>query len=256
MDEETFETTVTTSDIELSPQYTPTAFDVSVVHRYLQHFVPTELAYIILDEAQYWACLSAERNEKLSIVASGYGETNNLAAYYLFSPAIPQKAEIKIQLVRFKIMSCDQGWGGNVHDQGTYNACYSWFEAGIVRAHGAVSALQEASEEPGRGAAVFNKVAFSGDPPREVMNPLDPGRKRWFLQFNAHASSHLRTHEVLWTKDDNDVQARARERGAGTGDGFVGRLTQGDRVAIIARAQYGGWANHVSNAKIEIFYSL
>ncbi|KAG5635369.1 hypothetical protein H0H81_011516 [Sphagnurus paluster] len=209
-----------------------------------RHFAVPEHLPATLDPAKHWPSLVVQRAADLTVTAGRYGERTNLACYYLVSPAIPQIPDMKIQAVRFTLESCDQGWCGDPGSEerapGTYNACNSWFEAGIIRdadADAEAHISGKNADPRGRDAAVFDDDAFTRAPAREVRNPFEAGSRRWHLQYNVHACSTRQTHAVLWTKEDvlDDVQARAR--GAGTGRGFVGMLAPGDRVAIVVRAQ-------------------
>ncbi|KAF5367279.1 hypothetical protein D9615_010462 [Tricholomella constricta] len=235
--------------------------DVYTVHDYLRRSVPTELADLILDAAQYWPCVSSERTDDAAPFVVHASSGTGAAAYYLVTPPIPahpRTRPIQIQGVVFTLRSCDQGWGGDDRYIGTYNGSYSWFEAGIVRDSLLGVEDQLSSQGSLRTFHEFDDAAFGRSLGREVENPLEPTR-RWNLQFNLQVSRTVKRHEIVWTKDDvfdDGVEAEAMTKGAGTGRGFVSTLRPGDRVALVVKAQYPGWANHVSGASIRIFYSV
>lgn len=241
---------------ESNPGFTPRDNDVYAIRNDLLHFLPLELVDIILDTAQYWPCFSVKSTRRLVVAASDY-TSNNVAAYYLVTPAIREKRSMHIKMVKFTLKSCDQGWGGDPNNFDTYNASYTWFEAGIVRDNreGVDAYLLELRK---RSIDRFNDHAFTQTFGREVENPLQQER-RWNLQCNMQVSRIRRRHKITWTRDDivdDAAETEARARGAGTGRNFVNTLLPGDRVALVVRAQYPGWQNHVFGAKIEVYYSV
>ncbi|KAG5722071.1 hypothetical protein E4T56_gene15843, partial [Termitomyces sp. T112] len=242
-------------EVELAQnQSNLTEEDFSTVQALFLHFVPPELAKAILDAAQYWPCISAKNVQYTGVLAE-VANGNNAAAYYLVTPVIPTKhPHLKVEMVKFNIASCDQGWGGDANNCGTYNGSYTWFEAGIRRG------VSDVSVPP---IMLVNRVddfdadAFNGGSAKEIVNSLERDR-RWKLQYNMQVSSTVREHEVIWTKHDiidDAAEASARARGAGTGRGFVSTLAPGDRIVIVGRAQYPGWKNNIHAARIEVFYS-
>ncbi|GLB40882.1 hypothetical protein LshimejAT787_0900970 [Lyophyllum shimeji] len=241
---------------ESNADFTPADDDVHAVRDDLLHFLPLELVDIILDTAGYWPCLSA-RSTRHTIVAADDLTSNNAADYYLVTPAIPEEQCTHVKMVKFTLESCDQGWGGDPNNYDTYNASYTWFEAGIVRDSGEGVDVYLAGL-PERSIDTFNDHAFNRTIGREVENSLQQER-RWHLQYNIQVSRIRRRHAIIWTRDDiidDAAETDARRRGAGTGRNFVSTLSPGDRVALVVRAQYPGWQNHVFGAKIKIYYSV
>ncbi|KAG6882279.1 hypothetical protein C0993_011279, partial [Termitomyces sp. T159_Od127] len=106
------------AEVELQNQSNPTDQDVFVVHAILLQFVPSELVNVILHAAQYWPCISVE-NARYTAVKACYSTGNNAAAYYLITPVIPTKyPHLKVEMVKFNLKSCDQGWGGDANNHG------------------------------------------------------------------------------------------------------------------------------------------
>lgn len=234
-------------------QSNPTDEDVFAVRAILVQLVPAELVIVILHAAQYWPCISA-KNTKYTAVQADSRTRNNAAAYYLITPIIPTKhLHFKVEMVKFNLKSCDQGWGGDPNNYGTslflvtdslilwrslgtYNGSFTWFEAGIMRS------VPDDSVPPimlNQHVEDFDADAFSDSFAKEVVNPFEQGR-RWELQYNMQVSSTVREHEVVWMRSDivdDAAQASARAKGARTGRGFISALAPGDRIVLMARAQ-------------------
>ncbi|KAG5646430.1 hypothetical protein DXG03_003480 [Asterophora parasitica] len=231
--------------------------DVFAVRNYLSYFVPIEVADIILNFALYWPCsvsIKMPKKNQIFCTPASVSE-NNAAAYYMVTPAIPP-GYAPIQAVRFTIRSGDQGWGGD-NFRGTYQGSYTWFEAAIIRddREQVPQFLFQLEQQP---VHAFNDDAFSRELAREIRNPLEES-ERWKLQYNLQVSFPPKVHQVVWMKDDvinDEIEAVARAKGAGTGRGFVSTLRPGDRVALVVRSQYPGWSNIVYGAKIEIFQAV
>ena len=84
------------------------------------------------------------------------------------------------------------------------------------------------------------------------------------LQKNRRAESDWKTHVITWSKDDKidpetfeGEQLAASGRGEKTGNGeFVRSLKVGDCVTIWGKSRFGGWANHVEDVKMEVYWSV
>lgn len=61
------------------------------------------------------------------------------------------------------------------------------------------------------------------------------GQTKWHVQSNVTATHQVKTHEVIWQHGVIEEEATAFN-GKGSGEGFLGALRPGDRIAIIARA--------------------
>ncbi|KAF5367276.1 hypothetical protein D9615_010461 [Tricholomella constricta] len=255
--------------------------DAFFVRDYLRRFVPSELAYLILNAAHYWPCVSAERTDDADPFTVLASSSTGAAAYYLVTPPIPADPgtrPVQIQGVVFTMRSLYQGAVIPVHRttltaspsavgrfSDTYNDSRSWFEAGIVRDSLSLTRVEEQLLSEGnrpRTFKDFDDAAFGRGVGREVENPLRRSR-RWKVQYNMQVTRTVRCHQIVWTKDnvfDDSVKAKAKAeawtKGAGTGRGFVSMLRPGDRVALVVKAQYRGRVNHVFGATIKIFYSV
>ncbi|RDB16593.1 hypothetical protein Hypma_002824 [Hypsizygus marmoreus] len=238
----------------------PSVDDVFTARDLLLHFLPLELVYVIFDTAEYWPKISAESMRSIDVPAD-HTNGNNAAAYCVVTHSIPQilcgskPIPLTVKRVTFSLVSCDQGWGGEIRTRGTYQDSYTWFEAAIIQGSGADVATRLMSLGA-MNADVFNAKAYSRTSGAEIENPLEP-TKRWHLQTNIQVSSVRKSHVVEWTDGDiiDDAETDAKAHGRGTGRGFIHSLAPGCGVAVVARAQYPGWTNHVESVKVEIFYS-
>ncbi|KAG5952407.1 hypothetical protein E4U53_000971 [Claviceps sorghi] len=169
----------------------------------------------------------------------------------------------------FKIRSHDQGWGGPTEKRGTYEASWTWFEAGLERFDSeatchAHSSLDEASKpalpvcglrpiQPKiamiRSNTGHNKPsgrnqgdsaeADNAEDEYTYIHPLQ-GPPEWQIQCNRTATREWQEHTITWSylddvKSDSD-EGKALEnqgRGRATGDGsFVRNLRMGDVITI------------------------
>ncbi|KAG6808456.1 hypothetical protein H0H92_004053, partial [Tricholoma furcatifolium] len=152
--------------------------------------------------AQYWPSMYASNSRQMHVLA-GASTNHNPAMYYLVTQAIPTNHQhLEVQMVKFTLRSCDQGWGGIPEDRGTYNGSWSWFEAGIVRGVPAEYNLESDLKQYNmQNADTFNSDAFGRSFAQEVVNPLTENQ-RWELQYNLTASSDVRDHEIIWDRHD------------------------------------------------------
>jgi hypothetical protein len=119
---------------------------------------------------------------------------------------------------------------------GTYVASWTWFEAAIIR-----------DDDPSIGEYLLGLDTIHAAQQKELPKVLSAevgtapgGSTRWPIQHNVHVSSVFKRHEVTWTDEDNFdevTEANAAKHGSGTGRGFVSTLAEGDRVAVVVRAQ-------------------
>lgn len=90
---------------------------------------------------------------------------------------------------------------------------------------------------------------------------LNPDEKA--LQRNRTATRETKEHIITWSCDDgiNPESAEANElnqqgRGSATGTGEIVRnMKVGDAITVWAKARYGGWANHVEEVKIDVYWA-
>ncbi|KAJ6491068.1 hypothetical protein C8R45DRAFT_1073703 [Mycena sanguinolenta] len=192
---------------------------------------PLELVHLILDHAEYWGQVKAERQEEVTVCASAVFRANASLEYLATPPIVnrgPEDVRLKVARVGFAIVSHDQGWCDEPGLKGTYEG-YTWFAAAIMRPD-AVSSIAH-----------------------EVPNPAGPnGSKNWEIQRNFCASGEWRRHVVVW----NEVGEMLKGTGAGTGEGFIPSLAPGDRIAVIARALCPGRVNWVQSAEVSLYYRL
>lgn len=237
-----------------SDQYHPSS-ENEVLHaqQTLMNFVPVELADLIIDYAQYWPRLANFRESnppvRIDSTSSSGGVLNDAYQFYVVTEGPTsgwsdsnRKVVRKVRKVVFRIWSHDQGWGGDDGLVGNYEGSWTWFEAAIWRCE----------EQP----FLVQRPEFSSlSVPATHQDDLYPDTSKvWHLQSNIRASAKEALHEVVWT-DVDDWKVNS-ETGSGDGRGFVRLLQPGDKIAVIARARYPGWVNHVGRVEVEIFYSL
>ncbi|KAF8876545.1 hypothetical protein BD779DRAFT_1677716 [Infundibulicybe gibba] len=242
--------------------YLPTRTDAWLVQRMLAIYLPLELVDIILEDAMYGPRIHAFEDEHTRLSASQASD-NDASQCCLITPPLPGPNELgwewtNAKKIVFKISSHDQGWGGEPRLSGRYAGAYSWFEVIILRPTSLEQPWMDEHEK--RIDDLFleytkeNLVLPSPDDLqafgyRYGESPLNDGGTRWMLQRNARANGATKNHEVTWTMDGASGDA-----GSGDGAGFVSALQWGDKVAVIARAQYPGWENHVESVQVDICY--
>ncbi|KAF9496883.1 hypothetical protein BDN71DRAFT_1547683 [Pleurotus eryngii] len=221
----------------LARLWRPIPEDVIRVRKPLLTVFPRELLDHILDLAQYWPAIVTSNAEEVHISANSRVCVEQTVLTAHFAPNVPSSDWLnppKAKLVKFTIQSQDQGWGGSHHllCLGSYKGCWSWFEASILR--------------PDEDTSIYSEISVNGN-------------QRFHVQNNMHVSRNYDIHEIEWTEDgsgeDNDRGGHGGT-GRGAGRGFVKALRPGDKVSLIAMAQYPGWANKVSYAHIEVHYSV
>jgi len=235
---------------ESEPTHTghPIEDDVTSVRDLFQTYLPLELINLILDFAEYWPCIRCDSNRKADVVAPSVGGSE-ATWLYLMSPPIPEPdgKHRKIRRVIFQTESRDQGWVNDPQIRGTYNDSWSWFEAMIFRASSSSCRLDP----------INLGVNYSSSDLKQLFPLPDPNG--WLVQHNVVASNEPRSHTVIWTEFEDEAahhnpsSLKGRE---GLGHELVRSLEPGDRVMLIAKARFPGWANHVSSGSIEIYYSL
>ncbi|KAF8147990.1 hypothetical protein B0H34DRAFT_270965 [Crassisporium funariophilum] len=270
----------------LEDEYIPSLEDVLTVRDYLLGFVPLELAGMITDAAQYWPRATidfkAENNVEWKVSASD-SPRNVATGCCLLTPKLADLIALDkpavVMAVRFTLVSHDQGWGGESYS-GTsalwtnssfvdtylldiYDGSYTWFEAVIVRDFIDDSVESPSSPRPPpsnnpheRETGIMRRIHDALNTREETTNPKVITVKNtnndcdvWELQRNRRANKEYRCHKILWTNED-------AESADVPGAGFVQSLRMGDRIAVIARAQYPGWVNHVDSVEVEVSYSV
>lgn len=101
------------------------------------------------------------------------------------------------------------------------------------------------------------------DHPEHLHHTLNPNPE-YLIQCNKTATGKWTTHKVVWAWDDNlgpniktTEELRLMGRGQATGNGsFVRNLKLGDVVTVWAKARFGGWANHVQDVRMDVYWAL
>ncbi|THV02253.1 hypothetical protein K435DRAFT_836588 [Dendrothele bispora CBS 962.96] len=234
----------------------PSEDGVEVVRQFLLNFIqpstlPPELVDEIIDLAQYWPRVRTHCEVPTRV---GNGEL----CCYLVTPPISAETSRplrhrRVREIRFKVRSHDQGWGGEYGHQGTYNGSWTWFEAVILPPPamlGNPKWYQEVLTGPTR---------LKSNVLQTVSLVQDGQPRRWFIQCNVTASGMTREHTVTWTIDGTDHEEQRYDQFKGRvdrGHEAVRLLKPGDRLAMIAKALFPGWVNHVISASAEIIYYL
>ncbi|KAJ3817269.1 hypothetical protein F5880DRAFT_1511927 [Lentinula raphanica] len=222
--------------------------DVQAVRILLQNLLPLELIEHILEEAEYWPRIHAERTSNI-IVRTRHQNKYKAAWCYLLSPPLPAEGNDMLQKARrvtIKIQAHDQGW---VNDPSA--GAWSWFEAIIIKPHDTQklswfsTALEAATD------------VFSADSDLPFVDPLCDFT-RWHINENALADECKQSHSVVWTREAEDLEFSNADGPKGREDGheLVRSLKPGDRIALLALAQYPSWENHVFSASIDIEYAV
>ena len=198
--------------------YPRTARDAYYTFFLLRQKLPPELAYNILEEAEYWLKSTTERTE-LAIVTDRNQRTLTQQAglHYLSSEPIGTEGKGRLHPVRkivFTITSKDQGWADNPAFNGTYEQSYTWFEAVT------------------RGRDVTEQTSHSES--RRIVT-------------NVRAGKEYKTHTVA-------LYANAEDEGEK--EWVKNNLKRGHQVDITVWARYPGWENHVAAARIEVFTAV
>ncbi|KAF7301996.1 hypothetical protein MIND_00765800 [Mycena indigotica] len=241
-----------------SEPHQPTMQDLIAVRTTLTKFVPPELAYIILDFANYWTSYSLECTKSQSASASMSPNTDATNIYLVSDPILPPNG-IRVRGVQFVVRSRDQGWCNDGNLRETYHGA-TWHEAAILR-----PSTPQTSDVI-RWLALNSPMELESSaivagytPQLEVHSSWDAAKSRWLVQKNFTASYESRTHSVSWYHDTGEKFAKNdldEQTGAGDGRGFVQLLTPGDRIALMVRARYPGWVNHIERAAIIVYYAL
>ncbi|KDR72986.1 hypothetical protein GALMADRAFT_142687 [Galerina marginata CBS 339.88] len=282
-------TLASTIPMSSDEDYIPTPQDVYAVQRDLLKRVPPELMFLIVEAAQYWPKVTLQVAAPARFgTGSGHWivSQRNGAQCYLVTPPLSEwtglnEGSFKPREIRFKIASHDQGWTtDNVQGYSTqYMGSRTWFEAAIIRDFrqheeekenhnlNDVDAFLRISINTREPKITINhnlikasrNVRAQGGAVTTVRNPTD-NSDVWHIQRNIRASSSDTIHEVVWTgvdPNDNLDEMKCKDTtGAGRGIGFVRSLQREDRIAVIARALYQAWENHVSFIQVEMTYSV
>ena len=123
----------------------------------------------------------------------------------------------KLRKVVYFFRSQDQGWSSYPEHHGTYEASWTWFEAGLAR------------------------YADRNTQGEELERQNDLREEEEQDRFELHRNRH----------GGRDPENYVIE--LGTEHDLLKRVEEGDRFALRARAAFPGWMNQVHEARIEIF---
>lgn len=221
------------------PTYTPTPTDVLSLRQTLLHFVPLELANIIINDAEYWPALTSSRDafSGPALVSVPSHTKNDLEERedgkdgwcYLISPAVPRLDEtyVKVQRVKFSVEVFYETPEGGCEGEST--GANSWLEATIL------------PPSPSSPLPSFPNLEYQY--PETSPTPFTPKHpERWFIQSNKSMTSE-RVYDITWDSDDS-------------GGGFVDSLKSGDRVGVMCRDLYKGWVNCIYTVRVDVFHSV
>jgi hypothetical protein len=198
--------------------YPQNARDIYHTFFLLRQKLPPELAYTILEDAEYWLKSTTERKDSVIVTDRNQRTlTQQAGLHYLSSEPIGTEGMGRLHPVRkviFTITSKDQGWADNPLLNGTYEQSYTWFEAVT------------------RGRSVTEHAPH-------------PESRR--IVTNVRAGKEYKTHVVaLYAKADNK----------GEREWVKDNLKTGHQVDVTVWARYPGWENHVAAARIEVFTAV
>ncbi|TFK92240.1 hypothetical protein K466DRAFT_595388 [Polyporus arcularius HHB13444] len=225
----------------------------------LQLGLPAELVLEIMELAEYYPTISAERSDKVTIRADQHTRDNYCSALlYLVSPPLPDCREgesWRMKKVTWTIEGHDQGWGGD-HPR-TFIGAYSWYEACIFRPRTDGDALAAEAEDL-EYLDTHNLYRTPDDVQGKTHWDLVPNGDSlvWRVQGNRVAKGDFERYVVEWKAGEEIDAADAEEHGRGTGAGFLDALKPGDRVGLWMRALYPGWSNTIRGARVELMYDV
>jgi hypothetical protein len=226
----------------------PTYADIYVTRAMLESFgLPTEVVLQILDHAQYEPVLkfTSQRGRQTGAdMRSSVGAQVCIDADVLTQETIrtlkASKAKLKVKEIEFSFTSYDQGWTSE-GTQGTF-ATSSWLEASILRPSNATSGFTFSEETlyDWQRTPEGLKHALSEYGATLVERPLaveygpqgSEGPYAWYLQGNRVSARNPPPYHVVWASDHHEGN-----EGAGSGEGFLEALKEGDKVLVWARAK-------------------
>jgi len=195
----------------------------------IRRFLPIELAPTIVFHADLFVPLTRSKEE----VESVYSRGPEVSLIYLWSAKVQGSPAIKypVRRIRFKVVSCDQGWSSHPEEQNTRENASSWFS--VVKE----SELSRTVVPPKSGDSEPSLTVYTiPQATAEVKDDYDPLEKEKHQLFtNIHAGEEWETSEIVWQDCD-----------------FVWNLEAGDRVGLVAKARRYGWENSIKSASITL----
>ncbi|RPD66617.1 hypothetical protein L227DRAFT_649307 [Lentinus tigrinus ALCF2SS1-6] len=218
--------------------------------------LPAELVLDIMELAEYYAIVKAERTDGVTLRADQHTHMDHCSALlYLVTPPLPDcKEGESAKKVVWVIEGHDQGWGGQ--HPGTFHGAYSWYEACIFRSRPGETDSDSAADA--EFLDTHNLYRKPEDVREEIHWDLVPNGDSfvWRVQGNRVAAREFEQHVIEWRAGEQMDAAEAEEHGHGTGVGFVEALRPGDRVGLWMRAMYGGWRNTIAGATVFLMYDV
>jgi hypothetical protein len=236
--------------------------------------LPTELADMVLERAEYWAVERAVTDREVTVFPrpslTDPGTVDPAACPYLQTgplgrgPGLENEPFAKCRRVVITVVSKDQGWAsGGDAVSGTYRGAHSWFEASVVRADERrpsdelLSPLVTLMAGPllsaHRNQSLDDRANFyhTTEPRGEAhalgrggwqFVELEEGEVAWLVQRNRVAHREFLEHTIQWDEEedeewlDDEGEDDWPEDGRGSGRRFVAKLERGDRILIWGRA--------------------
>ena len=110
-------------------QFVPTIADIRKARDLLRFKVPTELADIILDMAEYHHVITLTTNRPRNIFNSVHHADVPILSLYLSRPEYSEFLDCLLR-VSLVIKGHDQGWSGYPEDKGTLRNSWTWYSIG------------------------------------------------------------------------------------------------------------------------------
>lgn len=242
--------------------------------------LPDEIALMILDSAEYWACSSTTVDytnlpQKHLLLRGTQNENQFLIrseplGMTLWSPddqdawhlqAIPKKHQEEVSRERlraytdkrleavlenpcrkivYKITANDQGWGGNREDKGSFRGSWTWFDAGLERFEGNTE-----SESNGKPMGSVPDISVSSlRPVWPAVTEDGPSSTRYSHGLHAQADHKIQCNRTAdRTPQTHVVEWRYT-------DDIDPELSGGDELEAAGRGRATGNGEFVRNLKL------
>lgn len=204
--------------------YLPTVPDVFHVQHALLHFVPAELAALILEMAEYWPAVTSTREALTGPMTALSYEAEWC---YLLTPPIPSS---KVRQITFNIESMSGCMFNSICSE------YTNFAAAIIKPYDVSQniMLDNLEDCPERQIHEWN-----------ISQP-----QRWLVQDIQRSWPQGHRKELVWDRDHAHEEAKTGR------SPLLHRLTKGDRVAVMVRGLIPGWMNCIYNITTSVQYSI